>query len=131
MCMPQEMSRIRGVMAHQTNERGAVALPVMPAQFRRSGLLQAQVPLQVLRHRLVDVRKDVRGGVVQGVIEIEYPSPAERHRLEPPVEVTLIMIPLQRPSFSCRPGSKGERVVQGPAYGEASGGRSRIPNGGE
>ena len=72
--MPQKMIRVGAVMAHQSAQGRAVALPVMHAQGICCGLVQLQVLLQVRRHAAVDVRKDMRRRIMQRVVQIKNPN---------------------------------------------------------
>jgi len=77
VCRPQKMPRVGGVVAHQTDQRRPVALPVVAPQLGRGNLVEPEMHLQIRRHGAIDVRKDVRARVVQRVIEIEHPHPVE------------------------------------------------------
>ena len=73
MRVPQKMRGVGVVMTDQTEYGRAVAPPVGLAQRIGVRLAQVQMRLHILRHGAVDARKDMRGGVVQRVVEIEYP----------------------------------------------------------
>src|SRR3989338_5312048 len=72
--VPQKMIRVGAMMAHQTAQRRAIALPVMHAQCVRLRLVQFQMLLQIGRHAAVDMRKDVRRRVMQRVVQIKNPK---------------------------------------------------------
>ena len=55
-------------------QRGSVALPVVLAYAGRLVLVHTEVIADILDHRTIDVREDVRAGVVQRVVEIEQPN---------------------------------------------------------
>jgi hypothetical protein len=66
--MPEEVLRRHAVMAHQAGEGGAVAVPVVLAQAVGFVSIDTHVPRYVVRHGLVDVRKDVGAGVMQRIV---------------------------------------------------------------
>src|SRR6185369_12441110 len=76
---PEKMPGVGAVVTHQAEQRGAVAYPVILAQAGGGVLVEPQVPLDVLAHRAVDVGEDVRGRVVEGVVEIEQPDASRLH----------------------------------------------------
>ena len=86
-----EVARIDAMVAHQPGQRGAVAIPVGLAQARRFVLVDAEMPLDVFPHRAVDVRKDVRRRVVEGVVEVEQPGAL--HPAASPGQCDLIIVP--------------------------------------
>ncbi len=67
----QEVRRLHAVVAHQAEQRGAIASPVLPAQ--RIGLVarEPELALHELGHRRVDARHRGRTRVVQRVVEVE------------------------------------------------------------
>ena len=67
----QEVRRLHAVVAHQPEQRGTVASPVLPAQ--RIGLVarESELALHELGHRRVDARHRRRTRVVQRVVEVE------------------------------------------------------------
>ena len=77
----QKMLRVDGMVAHQADQGGAITLPVMAPQFTGGSGIEAEMRLQIGRHCAVDMRKDMRAGVVQGVIEIKHPDTVESHSL--------------------------------------------------
>src|SRR5487761_2001295 len=72
--MPQKMIWIGAVMTHQSAQGRTVFTPVMLTQRIRLRLAQLQVFLQIGSHTFVDVRKDVRTCVVQGIVQIKNPQ---------------------------------------------------------
>src|SRR6185503_1351778 len=75
--MPEKMPGVGSVVAHEAEQCRAVAFRVMAPQFDRCSLVEGEVRLQVPRHRLVDLREDVRRGVMEGVVQVEDPELAE------------------------------------------------------
>ena len=75
MGLAEEMSGIDTVMPDQADQRRAVPFPVGVAQFIGIFLAEVQQPGDIAGHRTVDVREDVRAGIVQRVVEIENPDP--------------------------------------------------------
>ena len=56
------------MVAHQALEGGAVNTPIMPPQVVGSRFIHGQSVHDVIGHGLVHDRKNVRTGVMQGVV---------------------------------------------------------------
>ncbi len=72
--LAQEVIGVGAVVADEPEQGRAVAYPVLLPDARRFFLVEAEMALDVFAHRAVDVGKDVRRGVVEGVVEIEQPG---------------------------------------------------------
>ena len=79
------------MVAHQALQRRAVALPVFHPQGIRLLLADAQLALHISRHAAVDVRKNIRRRVVQGVVQIEDPDPALAHDSQFPEHLVAVI----------------------------------------
>ena len=74
----QKVIRVGAVMAHQAFERCAVDAPVMLAQTEGFWLFELEFVHDVFRHGAIELGKDLRRGVVQGVVQIKYPNAAHQ-----------------------------------------------------
>ena len=74
MRLLEEMGRADGVVAHQAEQRRAVAQPVAPAQDPGGVGCQAEMRADVVAHRDVQLAERGVARVVQRVVEIEEPD---------------------------------------------------------
>jgi len=70
----QEVPGIGTVMTHHAQQGCTVALPVDLPDTRRLVFLNTEMVADVLDHRAIDVRKDVRTSVVQRIVEVKKPD---------------------------------------------------------
>ena len=77
--VPQKMRRIGVVVPDQSEYRRAIAPPVGVPQRTSFCLVEVQMRLHIFGHGAVDARKYMHRGIMQRVVEIEYPGAVVMH----------------------------------------------------
>ncbi len=72
--MMQEVGWVGAVVKNESEQSGAVVLPIVFAQVIGLSRVNVEVMANVPQHRSIDMRKNVRRGVMQRVVEIEQPG---------------------------------------------------------